>query len=321
MNSPKLSIITACYNSKNYIERIHKSLCAQEFKDFEWILVDDCSTDDTVSTLKEISSPGSGGIQLYSLPINSGGGVALGVGFERARGEFLIIIDHDDELIADALETIASELHKIDSDPSLVGIFYRRMDPETGKAIGGQLKPGTKFKMSWQSNLKPDITDGTIVLKREVSIKYFNPEYLESICLAGVPLQDMTKKLNLISGSEKPILKYHRDNPHSQTRLPRISRKIVYTYARYIDLYDIYYLARPIHWLRHITAMIKFSMIIYGKPNHHNKYIKSNIIKLLSTIMIPAGLISYALRKEHKIVDYPIYDIKSTKSLKNLRES
>lgn len=320
MKNPKISIITACYNSKNFITRLHNSLNLQTFKDFEWILIDDLSTDETLIQLGDLESPGEGGIKIYSLPINSGGGVALGVGFVKARGEYIIPIDHDDELTPDALTTIESELYLINNNPNLAGIFYRRLDPATGLIIGDKLKFGTEFTMSWQSNLKPKITDGSIVLKREVAINYFNPAYLESICLSGVPLQDLTKKYKLIAGSENPVLKYHRDNLESQSKLPRISRKIVYTYARYIDLYDIYYLARPIYWLRHIAAMIKFSLIIYNSPTHHNNYIKSKLIRLISIAMIPVGFISYALNKNYRVMEYEFYNTETTKKLKNLNE-
>lgn len=317
MNQPKISIVTACYNSVRYIDRLYHSLLNQNFNDFEWILVDDCSTDETISKIKSFKSPGKYKNQIYSLQVNTGGGVALGVGVEKARGKYIILIDHDDELIENSLEIINLEINKIEGRNDLAGLFFRRLDPQSGEMIGGEINEGKEFTMSWQSNLKPEITDGVIIFNKIIALQYFNTKYLESICLAGVPLQEMTKKSKLKSGPNIPVLKYHRDNPISQSNLPRLSRKIVYTYARYIDLYDIYYLARPLHWLRHICAMIKFSLIVHKSPTYHNKYISSKLIKLLSLALIPFGYLSFRLKSNYKIVEYKHFEYENIKNISN----
>lgn len=319
MTQPKISIVTPCYNSVNFIERLHKSLLSQNFKDFEWVLVDDCSTDSTIELLKKLEAPGNFQNQIYSLPFNTGGGVALGIAFEKAKSKYVIPIDHDDELTNNSLDIIYLSLLKYSDRSNIAGLFFRRLNPDTDMIIGGEIQEGTEFSMSWQSNFKPEITDGTIVYNKNIALQYFNSSYLESICLAGVPLQEMTKKYKLIAGPNVPVLKYHRDNPNSQSNLPRLSRKIVYTYARYIDLYDILYLLRPIYWLRHICAMIKFSLIVHKSPVFHNKYISSKFIKLIALLMIPFGFISYYFNNKYRIAEYKVFDRDIAIKLANLK--
>ncbi len=85
---PAISVVTCCYNSLPFIRRLHASLLSQSYRNFEWVLVDDCSRDGTVSLLRELPSPGNLGMRVFRLPQNSGGGVALGLAFcagSRAR--------------------------------------------------------------------------------------------------------------------------------------------------------------------------------------------------------------------------------------------
>lgn len=317
-NSPKISIVTPCYNSSKFINRLHESLCRQDYKDFEWVLVDDFSTDNTVAVLKELSSPGTGGILLYALPQNSGGGVALGFGFEKCRGEIVIMIDHDDELCDSALSVAVEEWQAIAARPDLVGLFYRRFDPIAGSVIGGEILPGTEFSMSWQANRKPKITDGVLALKRSIASNYFNSLDLEQICLSGVPLNRMTKSYRLVAGNPFPFLIYHRDNINSQTNKIRISRKTVYTYAKYIDEYDLHYIWRPLHWTRHIVALIRFSMAVYGNPIYHHEYISSILIRFFSYSLLPIGAARYFLSGKLNVVNYPPFDISKLTSLTNI---
>lgn len=313
---PKISVVTPCYNSIKFINRLHESLLKQDYKNFEWILVDDFSTDGTFDLIKSISSPGEGGIFVYKLPQNSGGGVALGFGVTRARGEILLLIDHDDELVSSAFSTLISEWAKVVARPNMCGIFYPRLNPVSGQIIGERLEPGTEFSMSWQANTKPSITDGFIVFKTAIARDYFNPKALEAICLSGVPLNLMTRKFKLLAGMSKPLLIYHRDNSESQTNLVRVSRKTVYTYARYIDSYDRYYLRRPFHWMRHLIALIKFSLLVHGDPTYHHRFLESKIIIFLSICCLPAGILSYMQSKRKTIVvDLSVFDLSQLDSL------
>lgn len=318
--SPIISIVTPCYNSSRFINRLHESLCRQDYQDFEWILVDDFSSDDTVDILKGLRSPGKGGISVYKLPQNSGGGVALGFGVDKCRGEIVILIDHDDELVDAAFSIIISEWGAVKNRPEVAGILYRRLDPDSGKVIGEDLPPGMEFSMSWLSNTKPSITDGFMVFKAEITKSYFNPESLETICLSGVPLNYMTKKYKLLAGRSEPLLIYHRDNPASQTNLVKISHKTVYTYAKYIDAYDVYYFKRPLYWVKHIVALIKFSIAVHGNPIFHHRFIESYLIRLLSFMLIPLGFLSYLYSKDRDVViEIPGFDLGRLAALVDMR--
>lgn len=322
MNAPKISIVTPCYNSTGFLERLHSSLCRQSYRNFEWITVDDKSTDATLGMLKSLSSPGEGGMRAYALPQNSGGGVAAGFGVEQASGEILLIVDHDDELEDFALQAVADEWQTIAMRDDLGGMFFRRSSPSTGDLIGDFLQEGREFSMSWQSNRVPSITDGVIAFRREIAVRFFNARSLESICLFGVPLNQMTKLHRLRAGSSVPILRYHRDNPESQTNLVKVSRKTVYTYAAYLNEWDQNYFWRPLYWIRHTIGLIKFSIAVHHVPWYHHRYVTSTPLRLFSWVLIPLGVlryISYISSGRLVVVDFKPFDFSALEGVTDIR--
>lgn len=85
-----------------------RSIEQQTYDDWELILVDDCSTDNTVAVLKEYikSSSAQEKYQLVLSPKNGGVSFAKGLGVERATGEIIVICDHDDALAPEALSEV-----------------------------------------------------------------------------------------------------------------------------------------------------------------------------------------------------------------------
>lgn len=104
----KFTIFTPTYNRANTLERVYKSLCNQDPKFFEWLVVDDGSTDDTIFLLNKLSLISKFPIRIFK---QSHGGKhrAHNNAIKIARGELMIVLDSDDELSPDALSLISSE--------------------------------------------------------------------------------------------------------------------------------------------------------------------------------------------------------------------
>ncbi len=100
---PKVSIIIPTYNSSAFIERAVGSVLRQTFTDWELLIVDDGSTDDTVDLVTEFIKQDSR-IKLFRTPQNSGGpALPKNIGIENARGEYVAFLDHDDEWLPEKL--------------------------------------------------------------------------------------------------------------------------------------------------------------------------------------------------------------------------
>lgn len=93
--NPLISIITPTYNSFAYIEDTILSIREQSYTNWELILVDDCSKDQTISILERYSKLDER-IKYFSNKINSGAGITRNLGLSKISGSFLCFLDSDD---------------------------------------------------------------------------------------------------------------------------------------------------------------------------------------------------------------------------------
>ncbi|MGI9533098.1 glycosyltransferase family 2 protein [Lutimonas sp.] len=101
MSNQKVSVITPLFNSEKYIAETIDSVLKQSYKDFEMIIIDDYSEDNSIKIVKEYSDPR---IHLICLNENSGAGVARNKGIEAATGRYIAFLDSDDLWVSDKLE-------------------------------------------------------------------------------------------------------------------------------------------------------------------------------------------------------------------------
>lgn len=103
MNNSLVSIVTPAFNCKNTIEETYLSIKNQTFKSWEWIVVDDHSTDGTFDLVKQLAKNDKRIIVLQTEK-NSGAAVTRNVGIEKASGRFIAFLDSDDMWKEDKLE-------------------------------------------------------------------------------------------------------------------------------------------------------------------------------------------------------------------------
>jgi len=99
-----VSIITPTFNSAKYITETIQSVQNQTHENWEMILVDDCSSDNTVDLIKDFIA-NDNRIQLYQLDSNSGPAVARNKGIENVKGKYMTFLDADDIWFDDFLES------------------------------------------------------------------------------------------------------------------------------------------------------------------------------------------------------------------------
>lgn len=92
---PLISIITASYNSEKYILDTYNSIVSQDYENWEWIVTDDASQDNTVNLLKEIQKKDSR-VKYFTNEDNKGAALSRNNSIKNCKGEFLAFIDSDD---------------------------------------------------------------------------------------------------------------------------------------------------------------------------------------------------------------------------------
>ena len=114
MLNPKITVITSAYNSENFVAITLESVLNQTFKDFEYIIFEDASSDNTAKILKEYSQKDSR-IKIVTKEKNLGyqGFIKnLNSGLKMARGKYIARIDADDIANADRLQVQYDFLEK-----------------------------------------------------------------------------------------------------------------------------------------------------------------------------------------------------------------
>ena len=103
----KVSVIIPLYNAENYIAACLESVLNQTLQDFEVIIVDDCSTDNSCAVAESFLEKFGGRLKIISLPTNTGNAsVPRNEGLRFSRGDFVFFMDNDDLIIPNALETL-----------------------------------------------------------------------------------------------------------------------------------------------------------------------------------------------------------------------
>ncbi len=134
---PKLSIVTAVYNAARYIEESLHSVFAQPYTDFELIIIEDASTDNTLKLLKPFTERPN--VTLLQNKYNEGYGFSRNRGFVAAKGEYIAIHDADDVTLPHRFQWEVDFLDKR-QDITFVGGHAIRIS-DTGQVIGSMVYP------------------------------------------------------------------------------------------------------------------------------------------------------------------------------------
>lgn len=124
---PAVSVIIPMYNAEKYIGDCLDSILAQTFQNFEVIVVDDCSIDNSFAIVESYALKFGERLTLTSLKKNSGntGYSARNKGFNFSRGEYVYFMDADDFITKTALEELYTAAKNFDADVVYTGSRYR----------------------------------------------------------------------------------------------------------------------------------------------------------------------------------------------------
>ena len=137
----KISIVTPTFNRGILLINLYESLKKQTFKEFEWIIVDDGSSDNTKNIVKNFIREGIINIT-YTYKKNGGKHTALNKAIDICESEMFYIVDSDDILVADALKKIVEFDKSLTNKEKFCGVSGLRSD------FNGNILSGKMFKSS-----------------------------------------------------------------------------------------------------------------------------------------------------------------------------
>lgn len=271
IDKPKVSIIIPTFNRAYLLARAIESVLAQTYKDFEIVVIDDASTDNTKEVVKSFDDKN---IQYIYHKKNMGGAAARNTGIKIARGYYIAFLDDDDEWLGNKLEKQVEAMKKLPCD-TWGGIycgFYNIID---GKV--------TMVEASKKGDLKKEILNmevdigasSTLLFSKEAIMKigFFDESFERH--QDWEYLIRFFRKYKLFCLKE-PLVKVYgrRDSIPSGEKMARVKYKYLYKYKE--DIYGFGdMMAKEIfakHWLE-----IAMTFAVEGKTRKCVYYLKKSL--------------------------------------------
>ena len=218
MSNMKISIIIPIYNVEKYVEKTLNSVCNQDFDDYEIIIVNDGSPDNSLNICKEFTSRSPRNIRIIS-QANGGLSKARNTGFDNAKGEYIWFIDSDDWIKENCLKEIVAMLTD-NVDELVIGaanvsdngaiINERNLFPKFDKST-------VSGKEAWNLGINQLCAAVFTIYRREFLIKN-NLRFMEGIYHEDAEFCPRASYLSSTIRYMSSVIYYVRQNPNSITR-------------------------------------------------------------------------------------------------------
>jgi len=213
-----------CYNAASTIQESVNSIIAQTFSNWELVVVDNCSTDNSLTVVKNLNDDR---IRVVALDKNHGRTPALAIALENAHAEFVAILDADDVSSQDRLQQQFDFLTN-NKNILVVGSWYRNID-QHGNLINEVRTPTASVDVMRQMASNNPIVNSSAMFRRQSaqSVGGYNQKYLYA--------QDFALWLALAKIGELEIL------PKFLTDIRRASNSLSSNSSNSINLAKDYY--------------------------------------------------------------------------------
>lgn len=170
---PKVSVVMAVYNGEGFLRQAVESVLNQTFSDFEFIIIDDASTDSSPAVLDSYNDP-----RLVRLgnKNNQGLSSSLNKGLKAARGDYIARMDADDVALPERLER---QVHYLEEHPSVgvLGSTCRLIDAH-GASIGMKSRPLDDIAIRWAALLRNPFLHPSVMIRHDV-VRHHDVRYDE----------------------------------------------------------------------------------------------------------------------------------------------
>lgn len=159
------------YNAERYIEETLRCIMAQTMQEFHLLIVNDCSTDDSVDVIERFFKENPRQHEIYSLNANHGVCFARHFAERYVKTKYMMFLDSDDILYPNAIDIMYNKIIS-DSDLMAVGCYQEYID-KNGKKIGGGIYLGETTKERFYEKAakkKLIFMQPTAIYNREVAL-------------------------------------------------------------------------------------------------------------------------------------------------------
>lgn len=290
----KLTIFTPVFNRGKYIVRVYNSLCSQSIKDFEWLIINDGSTDDTNEKINElILNHKESFIIRYYKQENLGLNRTINKALELANGNLFCRLDSDDYALENLVEKISKNYSLIENNQELCAMVFLSQKPN------GEINGFHPFNETRRSNFNEyrdkykALGDRSEVVKTSIFKQFKFPEFEgEKFITEGIVWVRMATKFDAIYINEPIYVK--EDSEDS------ITKKIYYTNKKCCKGSTLFFY----EVMNNLNFSFKFRLIHSIKYYRYAFFAKANIFKGIPISMILIGLPLGILVTLHDFIKY-----------------
>lgn len=253
---PKVTVITMVYNSEKYLIECIQSILDQSFNDFEFLIIDDASSD---NSSKIINSFSDNRIRFIKNAVNEGIALSRNKTLKLARGEYVAILDSDDIAEKDRLKI---QVKYLDNNPDIVLLGSDYLVIDDNNVLSNFRAPTNPLEIKWKLLFSNCIAQSTVMFRKDLALKIGG--YDEKMVIG----EDFDLWIRLAAAGkvkqlDQPLtrLRYHRTN-----NTPQVPDKLKYHYVQIV--------MKSVMLQCHISIPFEVARFLYGgyPDSHVNGY-------------------------------------------------
>lgn len=281
-----ITVFTPTYNRASLLKRLYASLVNQTDPDFEWVVVDDGSTDDTYTLIQDFINEQKIPIIFYK-QANQGKHFAINKGVTLASKPYFFIVDSDDALIEDSISRVKKIINESRNLPNIGGVSGIMIDPNFKPISSTGFEPifATSIDIRNQHKIKGDLAE---VFKTAVLQEFPFPEIEnEKFCPEVLVWNRIAKKYKIYY-TDVPlyVAEYQSDGLSSKIVTIRMTSPVA-TMLTYSEL-----ASSAIPLLQKIKATINYwRFSFHSTQQFRTKW--AAVSPLISIFAIPIGYLMY----------------------------
>ena len=293
MSCYDFTVFTATYNRAHLLHRVHRSLLTQTYRDFEWLVVDDGSTDCTKSLVQQWRSAGDFPIR-YLFQRNQGKHVACNLAVSAARGRFFLTLDSDDSCVPDALEKLRHYWDTIPADQKRAFSAVTVLCKDDQGAVVGDMFPkhitdSDYLDCSYRLKVRGEKWgfQRTDVMRK---FPFPVPRHRMSHVPEGIVWSQISRRYKTRYVNE--LLRVYHTGHDSLTsvRSLRDSARAYRMWNRFVLENNLDFLmSDPVEFGRHAANLCRFSLHLGESALHHISLLDNVLARVLCLAALPLG--------------------------------
>lgn len=224
----KFSIIMAAFNAEKSIKKSIESVINQKFSDYEFIIINDCSTDNTQNIVSQYEN-----IRLINNKVNLKAGGARNVGLNNAKGEYILFLDADDIFIDNNILKKINDNIELTKYPDIVYLGFatdlKQVLPNKENSNKNKRIEEWKYANVWDVCWKREFLNKN-------NIRFIENRYFEDFAF----YYEGVVKSNLFSFIDEPIIKYTIEQNDSMTGKMTINKinDLYFNMSKLLRIYE-----------------------------------------------------------------------------------